>query len=138
MLGIWRPRHTNFRRPFFSIWSVVLSGDTSVNIPTLIDEPFHLLVWQFDEVVVVTLCIIAGVALNEPLYGLIAGIVLRKQYMKTRDGKPKGYIVHLFWSLGILPSPKFKAKKKGITNFGKKKVPSKNCLASPLIDEFTN
>lgn len=75
--------------------------EEEISIPDLVDEPFHFLVWQFDEIITVTVGLIVGIIINSPGLGLISGMFIRHIYIRTRDGKPKGYIIHKLREKGL-------------------------------------
>lgn len=76
-------------------------SEDEISIPDLVDEPFHFLIWQFDEIITVTVGLIVGIVVNSPGQGLFVGLLVRHQYLKMRDGKPKGYIVHRLREMGL-------------------------------------
>ena len=78
-----------------------MSDEKPISIPDLVDEPIHFLIWQFDEIILLGVGLIFGIIINSPLLGILLGIISTKQYLKLRDGKPRGYFLHRFRELGI-------------------------------------
>ena len=74
-----------------------------ISIPEHLDEFEHYLVWQLDEIIFVTFGLIIGLMFRQPLWGLVFGYFIRAMYVKTRDGKPHGYIIHRTRELGFMP-----------------------------------
>lgn len=91
-----------------------------IDIPDLVDEPIHFLIWQFDEIAAVAIGLIVGIVINSPLLGLILGILAKLQYTKIRDGKPRGYFIHRLRDLG----------------FPIDHASDHSAMQPPLIDEF--
>lgn len=78
-------------------------SDELITIPDLVDEPSHFLIWQFDEVISIGIGLIVGLIFNAPIYGILAGIFIRSKYIRIRDGKPRGFIMHRLRELGVIP-----------------------------------
>lgn len=97
-----------------------MANQEKINIPDLIDEQPHFLIWQLDEVVPVLIGLIAGIIIGSPLLGIAAGLVGKHYYTKHRDGKPRGYFKHLL-------------REKGIALDGIKPHTS---MLPPLVDKF--
>ncbi|NOI31834.1 type IV conjugative transfer system protein TraL [Vibrio coralliilyticus] len=72
-----------------------------IDMPDLIDEPFHFLIWQFDEICIVTIGVMLGIVINSPMLGLLIGYVGKVHYTRMRDGKPRGYFLHRLREVGF-------------------------------------
>jgi conjugal transfer pilus assembly protein TraL len=79
-----------------------MSEDAPISIPDLVDEPPHFLIWQIDEVISIAVGLIIGLLFNAPIYGILFGVFVRSKYIKIRDGKPKGFIMHRIRSMGLI------------------------------------
>lgn len=71
-----------------------MSDEKPINIPDLVDEPLHFLIWQVDEIAAVAMGLVVGIVINSPLLGLVIGYLGKIQYAKIREGKPRGYFIH--------------------------------------------
>lgn len=78
-----------------------MSDDELIDIPNLVDEPVHFLIWQFDEIMTVSVGLIVGIVINSPAIGFICGLAMKRFYVRMRDGKPKGYFIHRFREAGL-------------------------------------
>ncbi|GAD89955.1 conjugal transfer protein TraL [Vibrio halioticoli NBRC 102217] len=94
--------------------------DNTIDIPDLVDEPIHFLIWQFDEIAAVAIGLVVGIVINSPMIGLVLGLCAKTQYCKIRDGKPRGYFIHRLRDLG----------------FTIDHVSEHSSMQPPLIDEF--
>ncbi|SET25106.1 type IV conjugative transfer system protein TraL [Thorsellia anophelis] len=75
-----------------------------INIPQLIDEPPHFLLWSADEMAPIMIGLVIGIILNQALILTIVGLLITKIYRRYRNGKPDGYLLHLIYWIGLLPS----------------------------------
>ena len=80
-----------------------MSEDSLISIPDLVDEPPHFLIWQIDEVISIAVGLISGLLFNAPMFGILGGLFVRNRYIKIRDGKPKGFIMHRIRAVGLIP-----------------------------------
>lgn len=78
--------------------------DEEISIPTHIDEPIHILLWQWDEVLPIAVGLIFGIWVSAPILGIAAGVILKRSYVKVRDGKPRGYFFHKLRESGLIPA----------------------------------
>lgn len=84
-----------------------MNDNELINIPDLVDEQPHFLVWQLDEIVTVVIGLIVGIIIGSPLFGITLGFVLKHYYTKIRDGKPKGYFLHKIRRMGFSSSSRY-------------------------------
>ncbi|MEZ8967650.1 type IV conjugative transfer system protein TraL [Vibrio breoganii] len=98
----------------------MLNEDKTIDMPDLVDEPIHFLIWQFDEIAAVAIGLVVGIVINSPVIGLVLGICAKTQYCKIRDGKPRGYFIHRLRDLG----------------FPIDHVSERSSMQPPLVDEF--
>jgi len=75
-----------------------------VEIPRYIDDPVHFMIWQSDEVAPIGLGIFFGVYLGSPLMYALVGVVFSHFYKKVRDSRPDGYVFHVMYWHGFIPS----------------------------------
>lgn len=73
-----------------------------VNIPDLVDEPLHFLIWQFDEIITLALGLVVGILINSPAIGLGLGYIAKVYYLRIREGKPRGYFLHRLREVGFM------------------------------------
>lgn len=79
-----------------------MSNEELINIPNRVDEFDHLLIWQFDEIILVAVGLIVGIIFNSPMMGIIGGFYLKSKYIRIRDGKPSGYFLHRMRDVGLV------------------------------------
>ncbi|KLV03481.1 hypothetical protein ABT56_18760 [Photobacterium aquae] len=73
-----------------------------IDIPDMIEEPSHILFWQWDVILPIGVFVMIGILFNFAFTGLIMGVLMSRQYCKIRDNKPKGYFSHWIYSLGFM------------------------------------
>ncbi|WP_413694386.1 type IV conjugative transfer system protein TraL [Psychromonas sp. KJ10-2] len=83
-----------------------MSNPDRIDVPTLIDEPSHILIWQWDETLPVCIGLIFGIWLDSPVLGMLGGYLLTSKYRRIRDDKPRGYYFHLLMENGLYPAKK--------------------------------
>lgn len=77
---------------------------TQLELPAYVDDPPHFLLWRADELVPVLLLLIFGMMIGSPMIFVTVGLFLSKLYGRYSDGTPDGYILHVLYWTGILPS----------------------------------
>lgn len=75
-----------------------------IRIPSRIDEPPHILLWSADELVPMLLGLTAGILLGHAMILLLVGLAVTSLYRRFRDNNPDGYLLHLIYWSGFLPS----------------------------------
>jgi len=74
-----------------------------VQIPKMIDDPPHVLLWSADEMAPVALGLVIGMFTGNALVLTLLGLAVTKLYRRYRDGHPDGYMLHgLYWT-GLMP-----------------------------------
>lgn len=91
-----------------------------INIPDLVDEPLHFLVWQFDEIITIAMGLVFGIVINSPMIGLLLGYIAKVYYIKIREGKPRGYFLHRLREMG----------------FAYEKTKHNSSMQPPLVNEW--
>lgn len=75
-----------------------------VRIPKRVDEPPHLLLWSSDELAPMLLGLTLGTFLGSALTFLLIGALLTNLYRRFRENHPDGYLLHMIYWAGFLPS----------------------------------
>lgn len=75
--------------------------EAAISIPNLVDEPVHFLIWQFDEIITLAIGLVIGIIINSPMLGLMLGYVAKMYYIRIREGKPRGYFLHIMREHGF-------------------------------------
>lgn len=75
-----------------------------VHIPRRIDEPPHLLLWSADELAPMLIGLVVGLVLGKALICTLAGFLVTNLYRRFRDSRPDGYLLHMIYWSGLLPS----------------------------------
>ena len=78
-----------------------------VEIPKLIDEPIHVLLWTVDELAPVAIGLFAGIMLDRSLLFLMAGFGLSYLYKSFRDAKSDGFALHFLYWHGVMPTKSY-------------------------------
>ncbi|MFK4134951.1 MULTISPECIES: type IV conjugative transfer system protein TraL [Pseudomonas] len=76
----------------------------AINIPTRCDDPLHVLIWSLDELVPIGVGLLFGMAIGKALLCGAIGYAVTFLYQKYKDGHADGYLIHVGYWLGILPS----------------------------------
>ncbi|EGR0468557.1 type IV conjugative transfer system protein TraL [Vibrio cholerae] len=76
-------------------------SEKPVDMPDLVDEQIHFLIWQLDEIATIAIGLVVGIIINSPALGLMLGYVAKIFYIRIRDGKPRGYFVHRMREAGL-------------------------------------
>ncbi|NGZ66611.1 type IV conjugative transfer system protein TraL [Vibrio aestuarianus subsp. cardii] len=97
-----------------------MSDDDTVEIPDLLDDQIHYLIWQLDEIITIVIGLMAGIVIGSPILGVVLGYVAMRQYRKIRDGKPRGYLFHRVRDLG----------------FAVDKMDRYSAMQPPLVDKY--
>lgn len=79
-----------------------MNEEDLINVPCLIDEFDHYLIWQLDEIIIVTIGLVGGILFDSPIIGALIGYYLRGKYINLRDTKPSGFVFHLLRDKGLL------------------------------------
>lgn len=79
-----------------------MNDDEIINVPDLVDEFDHYLIWQMDEIIIVTIGLMAGILFDSPIVGALIGYYVRGKYINLRDTKPNGYVFHLLRDKGLI------------------------------------
>jgi conjugal transfer pilus assembly protein TraL len=77
---------------------------TEVNIPTTLDDPMHFLLWSSDEVAPIALGLVFGALWGQMILCLVLGFLAMNGYRRFRDGRPDGFILHVLYRVGVIPS----------------------------------
>jgi len=75
-----------------------------VSIPRRIDEPPHLLLWTADEFAPMLLGLVIGIVIAKPLPCFLLGLLVTNLYRRFKDNHPEGYLLHLGYWAGLMPS----------------------------------
>lgn len=77
-------------------------SDLNHAVPRRLDDEGKFLFWHFDVAGVFVCCLFAGVFLEKPVIGLVAGLVGAFLYQKLKIGQHPGMSKHiLYWFTGI-------------------------------------
>lgn len=120
-----------------------MSSEETINIPDLVDEMDHFLIWQIDEIFIIGFGLIIGIVINSPMLGFVVGLLLKSAYSRSKQGKPKGYFLHRLRDIGILPdsnsklTPMEKFKKaQGSIGRNTMSINARTSYQSALVDKF--
>lgn len=75
-----------------------------VKLPRMIDEPPNILMWNMDEAMPMLLGMVAGFFTGHLMPFLMGGMAITWAYSKFRDGRPDGYLLHLLYWAGVMPT----------------------------------
>lgn len=75
-----------------------------VKLPTKVDEPHQFLIWSVDEMIPMMTLFVFGMMIDQALIFTLAGLVLASIYKKHKNSKPDGYLLHILYWWGLLPS----------------------------------
>jgi len=78
------------------------------NIIPNVDGQLQILWWEFDEVLIITIFTIFGIAYEMVIYAGAAGLLLSKLFQSAKLRFSDGYHLHWLWWNGILPMVKLK------------------------------
>jgi len=73
-------------------------------IPIRQDRPPSVLLWEADELAPVMLGITIGIFIEQLLICTGFALLLTSAYRKFRDNHPDGYLLHMIYSWGYLPT----------------------------------
>lgn len=72
-----------------------------VKIPTMIDQPETILLWEADEFVPVAVLFVLGFIVKQIILSIILGYVFTKVIRKYKDVRPDGFMLHWLYWIGI-------------------------------------
>ncbi len=75
-----------------------------VEIPQMIDDPPHVLLWSAEELAPVVLGLAIGLVMGAPLMLSAAGFAVTHVYRRFRDNRPDGMMLHFIYWMGLVPS----------------------------------
>lgn len=75
-----------------------------VQIPRQIDEPPTVLLWNTDELAPIVLLHVIGIFTGNVLIMTALGFAASSLYKRFRDGHPDGYLQHLLYWIGLMPT----------------------------------
>lgn len=75
-----------------------------VRIPKRVDEPPHFLLWSSDELAPMLLGLTLGTFVGSALTFLLIGALLTNLYRRFRESHPDGYLLHMIYWGGFLPT----------------------------------
>lgn len=81
----------------------VIMSEEKILMPDLVDEMDHFLIWQADDIIIMGVGLIVGIAVGSPAFGIALGFLIKNKYVKMRDGNPRGYFFHRLRDMGIIP-----------------------------------
>ena len=75
-----------------------------VEIPRHIEDPVHLLLWTIDEIAPIGIGLVIGIFLGAPLMYMGIGWGCSFFYKKFMDRHADGYILHVLYWYGLMPT----------------------------------
>lgn len=75
-----------------------------VRIPRRIDEPPHFLLWSSDELAPMLVGLTLGTFVGRAMTFLLIGMLLTNLYRRFRESHPDGYLLHMIYWAGFLPT----------------------------------
>lgn len=75
-----------------------------IEIPRHIDDPHQFLLWSADEVVPFFSVLMIGIFLGQVFIFAVLAYFVLKLFRRFRDGRPDGYLLHVLYWVGIVPS----------------------------------
>ena len=78
--------------------------DKDFEIPQHIDEPPQLLLWSADEFVPFACMVLVGIVAGQLIIWTLAGYFLSKSLKRYKDAKPDGYLLHILYWVGLVPT----------------------------------
>lgn len=79
-----------------------MAATVKSRFPKTIDKPMLMLLWDLDEFALFVIPAVVSLFMRELIFGIAAGFVLMKIYMKFKAGRPNNYMFHLAWRYGII------------------------------------
>lgn len=73
----------------------------TIDIPGLIDDPPHILLWNVEELVPVMVGLMCGMVVEQALIGTLLGFAVTQLYRRFRDNTPDGYLQHMLGWHGL-------------------------------------
>ncbi len=71
-------------------------------IPTHIDDPIQVLIWEFDEFILLSILFCIGILSGHLLKCVLLGIGVVKLFKRYKDRQANGFLVHmLYWHSGL-------------------------------------
>lgn len=75
-----------------------------VKLPTYVDEPHQFLLWSADEIIPLLTLFVMGVIFEQIIAFTCVGLVLTSVYKKYKASRPDGFLLHLLYWVGLMPS----------------------------------
>lgn len=76
----------------------------AVKIPQRIDDPPHLLLWSADELAPMLIGLTVGIVIGKAFICFLGGLLITNLYRRYRDSRPDGYMLHIIYWIGLLPT----------------------------------
>lgn len=73
-------------------------------IPRLVDDPPHVLLWSAEELAPVAFGLAIGMVTGKALVFSLLGLLIAKVYRRFSDGHPDGFLLHALYWFGFIPS----------------------------------
>lgn len=71
-------------------------------IPTHLDDPSQMLLWEADEFVLLAVMFGVGILVGHLTPMILASLLLVRGYRRLRDRRPNGFLVHMaYWYTGV-------------------------------------
>ena len=76
-------------------------------IPKFIDAPIQFLWWEAQEGAIIVIATIASLILvRQPIFGVVAGVIIASKFAKFKEDNLKGYFTHILNYYGFLNAKK--------------------------------
>ena len=81
---------------------MALNGDDKYLVPQRLDDPPKFLWWDFDVALVAMGALVLGIACDQSISSVVAGLVLAAAYQRVKAGRHRGFGFHaLYWHLPV-------------------------------------
>lgn len=78
--------------------------DNNGEIPQYVDDPPQVLLWSAEELAPVALGMAIGIVIGKAMLLTLLGLGMAKLYRTFNDRHPDGYLLHLIYWCGFIPS----------------------------------
>ena len=75
-----------------------------VRLPNYVDEPHQFLLWSADEIIPLLSLFVMGVIFENIIIFTAIGFVLTSFYRKYKNSRPDGFLLHMLYWIGLVPS----------------------------------
>lgn len=75
-----------------------------IKLSNRVNDPIFVLMWSFDELAPLLIGLVVGIMMEKAAICCAIGYAFTTVWRKYRDSKPDGYLLHLLYAYGFIPS----------------------------------